>query len=149
MILVSNNNHKETGMGAVDLIRIGAGNKTHDKFYLSLDAALIIVFGATALLKSTWAYYLAIFITTCVLQMLMIIVNHYVFIQGDSIVIDHVFKKRILIKKNLCKEISTPMLSIPYSDELTISFTDGRSFRFKRSDNTAEDLNKKIRQEHP
>lgn len=50
--------------------------------------------------------------------------------QGDNFVLDHVFKQRVLIKKNQYKEISTSLLSIPFSNELIIHFKDGKSFKF-------------------
>ena len=127
-----------------DLIRIGAGNKTFDLLNLGINAVVIILLSGLAFFNRNWLYFLAIFILVSGFHTLSAMERHYVFIQGDHFIIDHIVKPSVLIKKDLYKGISRPLLSIPFSNELIIHFKDGKSFRMMGGVSKIEELEKRI-----
>jgi len=110
--------------------RIGGGNRSFDRVKLLLDFIIILFFLVLSIFNINWIYFLLIYIVVTAFHFLLIVRRHYFSIEVDCFVVEHVFKKELLIKKSLYKSISSSLISIPFTNEFRIHFNDGRDFIF-------------------
>lgn len=127
------------------MIRIGAGNKAFDLFSTALNGVILISMLVASFFNSAWLSFFGIFLLVSGIHILLNINRYYIFIKDDSILIDHIFKKRRSIKRSLYEGLKRPALSFPLSNELCISFKNGEVFRFMGGVSRINDLDKKIK----
>jgi hypothetical protein len=126
------------------LIRVGAGNKTFDRFNLAFFGVIIILFATLSFVNISWVYFPGIFSLISAVHAILMTRRYYIYMIDDNIIVDHVFKKQFVIDKSLYKEISLSLFSIPFSNELIIHFKNGKSFRFQGGTSRIAELHSMI-----
>ncbi len=110
-------------------IQIGAGSKTIDYISLSILAIIFVALLILALidLKASWLFL--IFSLVFLVELIRKSSFYYIFIDGNQLVVENIFKKKIVLQLNEFKEIKKFPYGIPFSNTLIVHFTNGNGYK--------------------
>lgn len=128
-------------------IRIGAGNQNFDRVLLVIQGVILITFLVFAFLYENAAVLLIFFAIGVAFECFRMFKRNYVTYQDSYFIVRGLFKERARIRADQFESLSSSPFgtSIPFSNQLILSFKNGRRFKIMGGASKREDIEKLIK----
>lgn len=125
-------------------IRIGAGNKNVDKVILIFQGFVLLIMLVFAVLFENGVLLLTLFSIGILFECYRILKRNYVTYEDAHFVVRGLFSERARISAGQFDNLSSSIVSIPFSNELIISFKNGQRFKIVGGSSKREDIERLI-----
>jgi hypothetical protein len=126
-------------------IRIGAGNVNFDRVLLVIQGIIVITFLVLALLYENAVILFVLFSIGIAFECFRMFKRNYVTYQDSYFIVRGLFKERARIRADQFESLSSSRVSIPFSNELIVSFRNGQRFKMMGGASRREDIEKLIK----
>lgn len=111
-------------------VRIGSGNKNFDEIMFYVQGLILLVLGILTLYNPKSILLFFIFLLGSAIQLLMKMRISYVSFLNGEFIVQRIFRREKRISAELYKNVNRVIVSIPFSNVLSIDFENGEKFRF-------------------